>query len=448
MVEESNARGGGPQAQAGTRCRAGRSIATVVGSHCGGERAGCEPSGGSAINRTATVLVGFDATAAAIDSAGYQPEQRVARESSGVRTGRGWQSRCCRTVSVLDRRSQGFGRTVDGVVVLRSRLSILLASCLLVWVAGGATCHRRTSLADLNPPPVIFTETPSAAELIAAINRTDAVQKMQSTSTTVELLDSPLPIKRLNATLALERPRRLRMRVSVPIALGAGMDVGSNDEVFWMRYPEGMQQTLLFARHEEFQHHMLGSPLPVDPTWITEALGLLHIDPSAVIGEPIVRADKKLELRTQVPTASGVYTRVLHVDAQGGFVRDQYLYAPDGRLVASANGAEHRFYEEARIVLPHSVRVQLQPVAAPPLGLQIEIGSYVLNQLLGSDPNLFAMPADGNGQVIDLSRIGGNLPPASLNPNVTLGQPSGVTQTSTYVPTASYSPTLRGTQLR
>jgi hypothetical protein len=327
-------------------------------------------------------------------------------------------------------------------------LTVLFASCLLVWVAGGATCHRRTNLADLNPPPVIFTETPRVEELIAAINRTDSVQKMQSTSTTVELLDSPLPVKRLNATLALERPRRLRMRVSVPIALGAGMDVGSNDEVFWMRYPEGMQQTLLFARHAEFQHSMVGSPLPVDPTWITEALGLLHVDPASVIGEPIVSAGNKLELRTQVPTASGVYTRRLLLDAQGGYVVEQYLYSPDGRLVASANCAEHRFYEEARIVLPHSVRIQLQPVAAPPIGLQIEIGSYVLNQLLGSDPNLFAMPADGNGQVIDLSRIGGNLPPASLNPGVTLGQPVNAQPTSTYVPTASYGPAYRGTQLR
>ncbi len=319
-------------------------------------------------------------------------------------------------------------------------------------------------MTEFNQPPAIFNGTPSVDELIAAVNRTDGVQKMQSTSTTIEMLDSSLPISRLSANLALERPRRLRLRAGISFALGSGLDVGSNDDIFWMRYPDGMQHTLLYARHEEFQHHMLGSPLPVDPTWIIEALGLVHVDRASVQGEVIARGDGKLELRTLVPTASGAYSRILLIDAQGGFVRDQYLYSPDGRLVASASGAEHRFYPDASIVLPHSIRVQLQPISAPPIGLQIEIGSYVVNQLLGSDPNMFNLPADSNGQEIDLSRLSGTLPPAEIRPMPTnadgsapLGennpvQPrSEVSQgmpTGSYVPTATYVPLYRGTQLR
>ncbi|WP_164103434.1 hypothetical protein [Candidatus Laterigemmans baculatus] len=353
-------------------------------------------------------------------------------------------------------------------------LVVLLA---VVWVAGGATCHRGQRVSDLNPPPVVFESTPRIEEVIAAVNLTDAITQMQSTSTTVELLDSPLPVSRLSATLALERPRRFRLRASLPIMLGAGLDVGSNDETFWMQYPDnGVHQTLLFARHDEFQQRMAGSPLPVDPTWLIEALGLVHIDPELVTEGPVPRGDGALEVRTRVPTASGSYQRVLLIDGAAGFVRGQYLYGPAGELVASASGSEHQYYPEHRVVLPHSVQIQLQPQAGPPMGLQIEIGSYVLNQLLGEDPRLFEIPT-GSHQVIDLSRLQpsvappplgavpppGMLPPAALppatpppgasSPYTPPGQVPALTPAAgepvrSYVPTASYVPTLRGNQLR
>lgn len=292
-----------------------------------------------------------------------------------------------------------------------TRLALLL---MIVWTAGGATCHRGQRMSDFNPPPVVFESEPRIEEVIAAVNRADAITMMQSTSTTVKLLDSPVP--RLNATLALDRPRRFRLRASLPILLGAGLDVGSNDELFWMRYPDdGVRQTLLYARHDQFQPQMPGSPLPVDPTWLIEALGLVHIDADLVHEGPISRGDGKFEIRTWVPTAGGNYNRVLLVDAERGFVSSQYLYGPDGRLVASATGSEHRYYEEQRVVLPHSVQIHLEPSGgSPPVGLQVEIGSYALNQMLGDDPRQFEIPSEGNHQVVDLSRLSAAVAPPSL----------------------------------
>lgn len=292
----------------------------------------------------------------------------------------------------------------------------------IVWTAGGATCHRGQRLNDFNPPPVVFETQPRIDEVVAAVNRTDAITKMQSTSTTVELLNSPVP--RLNASLALERPRRFRLRASLPILLGASLDVGSNDELFWMRYPDdGVRQTLLYARHDQFQPQMPGSPLPVDPTWLIEALGLVHIDPNLVQQGPTPRGDGQLELRTRVPTPGGDYNRVLMIDGTGGFVVSQYLYGPDGRLVASASGSEHEYYEEQRVVLPHSVEIHLAASGgSPPVGLQVEVGSYALNQLLGEDPRQFEIPSEGNHQVVDLSRLAGPVAPPPLDRGATAAQ--------------------------
>jgi hypothetical protein len=313
---------------------------------------------------------------------------------------------------------------------------------LLVWVAGGAGCPRRSRPSDFVPPPQIFAAPPDLDQVVAAVNRTDVVEKMQSSSASIELLDSSLPVSRLSATLAVQRPRGLRVRASLPIMLGAGLDLGSNDEVFWMQYPEGFGQTLMFARHDQYQQRMLTAPLPVPPNWIIEALGLVHIDPQLVSEGPLPRGDGQLEIRTRIPTASGTYQRVLLVDDKGGFVREQHVYGPDGRLVARATGSDHRFYDQFNVVMPHSVKIQLEPVGAPPIGLAIEVGDYVLNQLLGSDPNMFTMPSEGNLQVIDLGKIGPTLPPATLQPQA---QPAPAAEpVRNYVPTASYVPAYRG----
>jgi hypothetical protein len=284
---------------------------------------------------------------------------------------------------------------------------------------------------------------------------------MQSSSATVALLDSSFPA--LEATLAIQRPKGLRLRAKMPLMFGSGLDVGSNDEVFWLRHPNGIHQSLLFARHDEFQRNMLGSPIPVPPPWIIEALGLVHIDPELITEGPLERGDGQVEVRTRIPTASGNYQRVLLVDATGGFVRDQYIYEPGGSLVARATGADHRFYSASNVVLPHSVRIYLEPTGAEPIGLSIEVGGYALNQLLGSSVDMFEMPTEGNVEMTDLGRLRPILPPATMSapttadPNAAMhsnavnepeGLAPGAQAIRQYVPTASYVPAYRGVQMR
>lgn len=310
----------------------------------------------------------------------------------------------------------------------------LLIAVSILWFAGGATCHRRDTLKSVHTPPVLFAEKPSLEQLITAVNRSDSVTKMQSPSATVEVLDTSSSVPKLNATLAIERPDRIRIRTSVPIVMSEGLDIGSNAELFWLRYPEGLQRTLLFARHAEYAQNIRWSPIPVDPRWLIEALGLVHLDPKLVQEEPTQRPDGHWELRTLLPqgpadaaagtaawgTGAGAapFHRVLMVDREGGFVRAQFLYNPDGRLVARTWGEDYRYYSDPEVVLPHTVQLQMDPAGAAAMSLRIEVGSYVLNQLLGADPNLFQMPTDGNHQVVDLSRVAAPLAGAPQLPTL------------------------------
>ncbi|QDV11180.1 hypothetical protein CA51_10410 [Rosistilla oblonga] len=315
----------------------------------------------------------------------------------------------------------------------RQRWLQILLTLSVTWVAGGATCYRGKAVTDFSPPPEIFEGTPSREELAAAVNRTDRIEKLQSTSASIKVLSMPA-LPSLRANLALERPRRIRMRASLPVVMGSGMDLGSNEELFWMKIPEGMGTSLYFARHEDYQRQLQRAILPVDPTWLVDALGMAHIDVSQIEEGPTVRADGKLELKLSQPMVDGTYRRVMVIDQRQGVVTELLLYGPDGRLLANASGEDFRYFEEVQCSLPHDVQLRLTPNGGEPLALKIEIGSYSVNQLLSDDPRLFAMPEDGNERPIDLTRIG--QPPMSpVPPTYTVPPPQ-----ANYAPLQGFPP--------
>ncbi len=283
-------------------------------------------------------------------------------------------------------------------------LTTWLVALVTLWVAGGATCHRRTAKVNQLPPPQVFNGLPSLDELAQVVNRTDSIQQLSSNSVSVEV-PSMSYVPRLSSSLNIDRPKQFRMRASVPLLLGTGIDLGSNNELFWFEVPEAMTQTLYYARHDQYQHQAVRSILPVDPSWFVEALGLVHLDPAQVVEGPILRTDGRLEVRSMMPYPDGLYSRVCVIEPTAGYVTDQILYGPNGKQIAAASGSNHRYYADQQCALPHAVQVRLVPDVGPPLELKLEIGNYAVNQLLSGDPQLFTMPQTARQQV-NLSNLG------------------------------------------
>lgn len=273
----------------------------------------------------------------------------------------------------------------------------------LCFLCGGATCARHPAPMPFPPPPAVFQQTPSLEELSAVVNRTSNVRELSSNSATVEVLSMP-NLPRLRASLNLQRERRFRLRANLPIVLGAGMDMGSNDEMFWFEVPEGMSKVLYYARHDQYRQQLNRAVLPVDPTWVMDALGLVQIDPTTVVAGPIRRDDGKLEVRSTIAMPDGTYQRVCFLDPNAGYVTDQYLYSPGGSLIAQSQASKHMYYEQQQCALPHQVEIHLAPSVGPPLSLRIEVGSYSVNQLLSGDPQLFVMPTSAS-QSVDLTTL-------------------------------------------
>lgn len=288
------------------------------------------------------------------------------------------------------------------------RTLVWIGTLLVCFVSGGATCARRQTPIPFPPPPVVFGETPTIDELASVVNRTDSIRQLSCNSASVEVLSMP-KLPRLGATLNIQRDRNFRLRASLPIVLGAGIDMGSNDQVFWFEVPDrmsGMSKTLYYAQHEQYRQQLHGSVLPVDPTWVIDALGLVHVDPATVVAGPVRRDDGKLEIRNTLSMPDGIYQRVCFIEASAGYVTDQFLYAPDGRLIAKSQATNHRYDDQHQCALPHLVQLDLTPASGPPLAMKIEIGSYAVNQLLSGDPNLFTMPQTAS-QAVDLTTLSG-----------------------------------------
>ncbi|MEL6110107.1 MAG: hypothetical protein AAFU85_29185 [Planctomycetota bacterium] len=294
----------------------------------------------------------------------------------------------------------------------------------LVFVCGGATCAPRRPSFEFPPPPVALTTTPDLAQVVAAVNRTSAIRELSTNTASIEVISMPGTPKLSSSSLSLRRDRDFRLRAGLPIVLTPVLDMGSNQEVFWFEVPEGIRKVLYFARHDQYRQQLDRAILPVDPSWVMDAVGLVQIDPNTVVAGPVMRPDGKLEIRNTIAMPTGVFQRVCYIDAAAGHVTDQFLFAPSGVEIARSNASDHEFFPAQQCSLPHTVQLKLTPAVGPPLEMKIDVGTYTVNQLLSGDPNLFVMPQTA-GAAVDLTTLspGNGIPvaPVGYQPSGELG---------------------------
>ena len=273
-----------------------------------------------------------------------------------------------------------------------------LAVLLLLTTLTGASCPRR-----LPPPasvsPVIFAQPPTLAEIIAAINaNTNRAQRLQVTNATLHVAGLPA----LRTSLALERPRRLRLQAGTGLT-GTELDLGSNDELFWLWARRNEPPAIYFGRHAELTSGVAREILPVPPSWLIEALGLITIDTtsgSSVWQGPFVRGPGRLEIRGQVATTSGLLIKVIVVDDRRGTIVEQQVYDERGQLLASALATRSEFDAAHQVSLPLQIDIQLPPAQ---LSFTLEVDGYLINYIGGDPAQLWSMPQFAGTNAVPLS---------------------------------------------
>src|SRR3954464_962767 len=258
-----------------------------------------------------------------------------------------------------------------------------LLSITLLLSASGATCQRQMMMnpfAAAGPAaPQVLPENATREQIIAAVNQNSSrVQSITSNGVTITIPDM-LGLPLLSGNMAAERPGRFRLQAGT--IAGQELDIGSNDELFWMWVRRNQPPAVYFCRHAEFANSNIRQFMPIEPSWLLAAVGIVDIDPASVFDGPLpsARGQGTAELRSWLQSASGRLQRVIVIDARRAWVIEQDVYDQSGTtLLASARADSHRYYEREQVSLPDRVTMQL-PTAN--LRLTINLGAVQINQL-------------------------------------------------------------------
>lgn len=285
---------------------------------------------------------------------------------------------------------------------------------LILFCGSGATCRpqfRNPFVTQLGPPaPQVLLPGATIDQVIAAVNQNSSrIVSYQTSDASITVPGMPgIPLLRGN--VAVQRPGRVRLQASTSIT-GSEFDLGSNDELFWFWVKRNEPPALYFSRHDQFVGSAAQQLMPVEPQWLTDALGMMQFSPNDQHERPVPRSDGTLEVRSVLQTRSGTMTKSTVIDARTAVVLQQHIYDPTGVLLASATATSHRYYPEIQASLPQKIKLNLPALQ---MSLSIDVGNVALNQL-GVTPELFAMPVMSGVQQVDL----GSAPAGGLAPIAT-----------------------------
>lgn len=179
------------------------------------------------------------------------------------------------------------------------------------------------------------------SDLIAHLNRnivgtdsTPGISAWKTSDAKVQVTGIPFP---LPASMAVEAPRNLRILVNHPITGGQEVDLGSNQERFWMWTKEAPE--MITCRHEEtslaLQHFQM--PIQIQPEWLMEVFGVVPINPVEYRLERPNTEGPVVDLIAERTSPTGMRVeRVIRVNTFSGHIEQHLLRNADGEIIATA----------------------------------------------------------------------------------------------------------------
>jgi hypothetical protein len=171
--------------------------------------------------------------------------------------------------------------------------------------------------------------------------------------------------------------------------------MGSNPTLFWFWAARAPEPDVYYARHDLFANSRARQMLPIEPTWLIEALGVVEIDPATIIEGPIKASDDRIELRTTLQASAGKFTRQIQIHGKHGWILEQHLYDERGQLIASARNLQHEYYHVDGVSLPKRIEVE---VPQGQLRFQLDISKWAINQAPPEGQAYFELPRTQLGQ--------------------------------------------------
>jgi hypothetical protein len=295
---------------------------------------------------------------------------------------------------------------------IASRTSWTSVACAALLLFAG--CRGAGLFPNLRPGSLVIGPEATKEDVVALVNRNITGAEGQSglmswRATNAKFHMSPLPMA-VPGEVLVEAPRNFRIRVSHPIGGGEELDVGSNNDEFWIWQKEMNPPYLLTAHHEDMPLAMQVFRVPFQPDWIMEVFGVIPIEAD----QYRLQRDPRLqhvELIADTQTPGGQQVRkVVKVDSRRGWVSEYRLETPEGKLIASAHLEDYEATPQTKLLIPKTIRIQWPD---QDLTLTARLGDVVINP-----PELPAMawqvPEKQGFKQLDMGAYARSL---SANPN-------------------------------
>jgi hypothetical protein len=273
-------------------------------------------------------------------------------------------------------------------------------------------------------------KNPTVAEVVAHVNaNVEKIEGWRADGVKIRASSAPMT---LSGSMVVQRDRRLRLEVTSP--LGKEVDFGSNDDVFWLwskrAHAPNEPAPLIFAAHDDMDVARQRLPMPFEPQWLMEALGVapLSADGVRMEGEPGVY-EIRLVSQHQMPDGPAI-RKVVKVHGCHGYVMEHSVYDARGKPLVRAVMTDYRIDAQTGAALPRHVKVDW-PQAE--MSLAMEFGPIEVNP--PSIPEaVWQMPDMPHTPVIDLAagrHRPRQRPSAAVLSRADLSTPDRVVPTST-----------------
>ena len=193
------------------------------------------------------------------------------------------------------------------------------------------------------PAPCVLPDDATQVEVVTYLNdNTKKLLAWRTTKATIVMRGGGILVPRVGAMIAVESPRNFRLVATSPMG-GNEVDLGSNPDHFWFWNRRSEEKYVYQARHDEEPGRVRRFPIPFQPDWIMESLGVIEIDPDMELNmEPGPAGSHTVFLMADRVSPQGFKVRkVTVVDLCHGVIREHALYDARGQPIARAVLSDH-----------------------------------------------------------------------------------------------------------
>ena len=290
----------------------------------------------------------------------------------------------------------------DGWASVFSAFPAIYLLLFVVCLTGNGCNWLRQNFYRGQSPPTLFHQQVSREQIIQAVNANS--QAIRSLQARVQVRATGAPV--LSGDLSVEQPSRLRMQVGLLNMSNSGIDVGSNDDEFWVwiksSLPGGQPPSVLYARHDDYERSAVKQALPIEPSWVIDSLGLAYFDPRSHHEGPFPHPDGSLEIRSFYQSASGAMVKATRVDPRTSVVVAQELYR-NGIRIASSRAEKHQYFDDLRASIPRRVEIEIGLNTPNPGKVTLELSNLFPNSIDASYAGLWEMPRPRNIDMVNIA---------------------------------------------